>query len=140
AGEAAVMDRPNMINRGNDPFHAHFEVPVAGGALNVARSGPLPSACQAVVLAVHGVTASHMAWRTVARELAARTRACLLAPDLRGRGSSAGLPSPYGLATHMSDLTAVMDHAGAERAVLVGHSMGAHIVTRLAAEHPKRAA
>lgn len=50
------------------------------------------------------------------------------------------MPSPYGFATHMSDLTAVLDHAGAERAVLVGHSMGAHVVTRLAAEHPQRTA
>jgi lipase len=135
-----MMDQPNMIAAGSDPFHALFEVPVAGGALKVARSGPLPSASEPVVLAVHGVSASHMAWRTVARELAARTRACLLAPDLRGRGSSATLPSPYGFSTHVSDLTAVLDHAGTQRAVLVGHSMGAHVVTRLAAEHPQRTA
>ena len=51
-----------------------------------------------------------------------------------------GLPSPYGFAAHVADLVAVLDHAGAERAVLVGHSMGAHVVARLAAEHPERAA
>ena len=132
-----MTDHPSN-GRGRDPFHARFEVPVAGGVLKVARSGPPPSESEAVVLAAHGVTASHMAWRTVARELTARTRACLLAPDLRGRGSSAGLPSPYGFTTHVSDLTAVLDHSAAERAVLVGHSMGAHVVTRLAVEHPHR--
>jgi pimeloyl-ACP methyl ester carboxylesterase len=44
------------------------------------------------------------------------------------------------MATHVSDLIAVLDHAGAEQAVLVGHSLGAHIVARLAAEHPDRVA
>jgi pimeloyl-ACP methyl ester carboxylesterase len=41
---------------------------------------------------------------------------------------------------HVRDLTAVLDHAGAERAVMVGHSMGAHVVARLAAELPERLA
>jgi pimeloyl-ACP methyl ester carboxylesterase len=122
----------------SDPFNARFPVPVAGGALNVARAGPVADAADATVLAVHGITASHMAWRTVARELVGCTRACFLAPDLRGRGRSATLPDPYGMATHVRDLIDVLDHAGAERAVLVGHSMGAHIVARLAAEHPER--
>jgi lipase len=124
----------------SDPFDARYEVPVAGGALMVARAGPSPDAAEAVVLAVHGVTASHVAWRTVARELARVTHACVLAPDLRGRGRSATLPGPYGLAAHVRDLTAVLDHAGAQRALLAGHSMGAHLVARLSAEHPERTA
>jgi pimeloyl-ACP methyl ester carboxylesterase len=115
-------------------------VPVAGGALNVACAGPPADAADAIVLAVHGVTASHMAWRAVAREFPERTRACFLAPDLRGRGRSATLPDPYGIATHLSDLTAVLDHAEARHAVLVGHSMGAHVVARFAAEQPERVA
>jgi pimeloyl-ACP methyl ester carboxylesterase len=44
------------------------------------------------------------------------------------------------MAPHVRDLIAVLDHAGAEHAVLVGHSMGAHVVARLAAEHPERVA
>jgi pimeloyl-ACP methyl ester carboxylesterase len=84
------------------------------------------------------VTASLMTWRTVAREL--DERICLLAPDLRGRGRSAGLPGPYGMAAHVADLIAVLDHVGTPSAVLVGHSMGAYIAERLAAEHPERAA
>jgi lipase len=118
----------------DDPLAFRLDVPVAGGALHVARAGT-PDA-EPVVLAVHGVTGSLMAWRTVAREL--DERACLLAPDLRGRGRSRGLPGPYGLATHMADLTAVLDHVGAPSAVLVGHSMGAFLALRLAAELPER--
>ena len=123
-----------------DPFEAYFGVPVAGGAINVARAGPPPNLADVVVLAVHGISASHAAWRTVARELTRCSDACLLAPDLRGRGHSARLRDPYGMAAHMRDLAAVLDHAGADRAVMVGHSMGAHIAARLAAEHPERLA
>jgi pimeloyl-ACP methyl ester carboxylesterase len=91
-----------------------------------------------VVLAVHGVTATLMTWRSVARELGEGV--CLLAPDLRGRGRSATLPGPYGMAVHVTDLLELLDHVQAPPAVLVGHSMGAYVVERLAAEHPERAA
>ena len=56
------------------------------------------------------------------------------------QGGSAALPGPYGFARHVEDVTAVLDHSGVERAVLVGHSMGAHVVARFAAEHPDRVA
>jgi pimeloyl-ACP methyl ester carboxylesterase len=108
--------------------------------LNVARAGAAPEHAECVVLAVHGVTASLMTWRSVARELAADARVSVLAPDLRGRGLSATLPGPYGIGCHVNDLLAVLDHAGVQRAVLVGHSLGAYVVARLAAQNPERAA
>jgi lipase len=120
-----------------DPFAVRFEVAVAGGALHVARAGPCPRAAEAVVLAAHGVTASLMAWLSVARELDAGV--CLLAADLRGRGRSATLPGPYGMAAHVEDLLAVLDHVGVPSAVLIGHSMGAYVMARLAAENLERA-
>jgi lipase len=121
-----------------DPFNARIDVPVAGGQLRVARSGPPARAAECVVLAVHGVTASLMTWRTMAREL--DEGVCLLAPDLRGRGCSAKLPGPYGMAAHVTDLLAVLDYVDAPPAVLVGHSMGAYVIERLAAENPERVA
>jgi pimeloyl-ACP methyl ester carboxylesterase len=108
--------------------------------LNVAYAGPAPHEAEAVVLAVHGVMASHMAWRTVARHLSGHTSACLIAPDLRGRGRSAALPRPYGLASHVNDLTVTLDYLGVAQAVMAGHSMGAHLAARLSAEQPCRAA
>jgi lipase len=113
-------------------------VPVVGGQLHVERAGPPPEEADAVVLTAHGVTASTMTWRSIARDLSPRI--CLLAPDLRGRGKSAALPGPYGIKSHIDDLIAVLDSAGAASAILVGHSMGAYVVARLAAEHPSRAA
>jgi pimeloyl-ACP methyl ester carboxylesterase len=121
-----------------DPFAARYDVPVAGGALRVARAGAEPESASSVVLAVHGIASSHLVWRAVARELAADTNVCLLAPDLRGRGHSAALPGPYGISAHVSDLLAVLDHAGVGQVVLVGHSLGAFIVSAFAAEHPDR--
>jgi lipase len=125
--------------RVDDPFAVRYEVPVSGGALQVARAGPPPQEADVVALAVHGVTSSLEVWRAVARELTAGTRVSLLAPDLRGRGRSADLPGPYGMAAHLADLLAVLDDAGAEQAVLVGHSLGGFVVAGLAAQHPERA-
>jgi lipase len=123
--------------RSDDPFAFRFEVPVTGGTLHVARAGPPAAEAECVVLAAHGVTASLMTWRSVAREL--DPRICFLAPDMRGRGRSARLAGPYGMEAHVADLIAVLDHVGTATAVLVGHSMGAYVVARLAAEHPERA-
>ena len=123
-----------------EPFDDQFGVEVAGGILHVARAGLPPDRTECLVLAVHGVTASLMTWRTVARKLAEKARVSFLAPDLRGRGRSATLPGPYGIETHVNDMIAVLDHVGARRAVLVGHSLGAYVVERLAVEHPERAA
>jgi lipase len=123
----------------SEPFQRYFDVPVAGGAITVARAGAPPEAGRPVVLVIHGMTSSHMVYRTVARELARTApHICLLAPDLRGRGRSADLPGPYGIAIHVADLIAVLDHAGADRAIVVGHSLGGDIAARFAADHPER--
>jgi lipase len=124
-----------------EPFKSYFTVPVVGGALTVARAGSPPREGRTVVLAIHGMTSSHMVYRTVARELSrAAPHICLLAPDLRGRGRSADLPPPYGIAAHVADLIAVLDHVGADRALVVGHSIGGDLAARFSADHPERTA
>lgn len=114
---------------------ARFDIPVAGGALALFRLGTGPGTAEPVI-AVHGITANSHAWLAVDRAL--EGRAALLAVDLRGRGSSSGLPGPYGMEPYARDLLAVLDACGLERAVLVGHSLGAYAVARLAADHPER--
>jgi lipase len=122
-----------------DPFRASYAVPVAGGRLHVAQAGPAPANAEAVVLAVHGITASHVAWRAAVRALLERVDACVLAPDLRGRGRSAQLPPHERFDAHVDDLVAVLDRLGVERPLLAGHSMGAYVVARMAADRPERA-
>ncbi|MGH9183889.1 MAG: alpha/beta fold hydrolase [Acidimicrobiales bacterium] len=119
-----------------DPFHARLQVPVAGGALGVAVAGPASG--RPVVLAVHGLAATHRWWGPVARHLG--DDVTLVAADLRGRGASADLPGPFGLAAHVDDLLAVLDHLGVVSAVLAGHDLGAHVVAGLAGRRPERAA
>jgi lipase len=115
-------------------------VPVSGGVLAVAHAGPAPDRADAVVLAIHGVTSNLMVWRSVARQVADGAGVSIVAPDLRGRGESVALPGPYGIAAHVEDMLAVLDHFGVRRAVLAGHSMGAWVAARLAGEHPERTA
>jgi pimeloyl-ACP methyl ester carboxylesterase len=109
-----------------------LDTEVAGGSLAVFRLGRTEPA----VLAVHGITSNSHAWLALAREL--EGRASLAAPDLRGRGRSAGLPGPYCVAAYVRDLLAVLDRLEIEQTVAVGHSLGAYIVARLAADHPER--
>ena len=108
-----------------------FDVPVAGGDLRVVAWGDGP-----VVLAAHGITANALSWARVAELLDGRVR--LVAPDLRGRARSSGLPGPYGMAAHAADLMAVADHLGLDRVPLVGHSMGGFVVATTAATYPDR--
>jgi lipase len=123
-----------------DLFRSWDKVPVSGGSLAVAHAGPAPDRADAVVLAIHGITSNLMVWRSVARHVAEGACLSILAPDLRGRGESASLPGPYGIARHVEDMLAVLDHFGVPAAVLAGHSMGAYVAARLAGEHPERTA
>lgn len=106
-------------------------VPVPGGDLTVGIWGTGGQ----VVLALHGVTSTHLAWQWVADRLGATT---LVAPDLRGRGGSGPLPGPYGMASHAADCVAVLDALGVEDAVVAGHSMGGYAALVLADRYPDR--
>ncbi|WP_304452536.1 alpha/beta fold hydrolase [Nocardiopsis sp. YSL2] len=118
-----------------------YTVPVPGGALAVTRWGdPGDAPARTPVLAVHGITANGHSFARLAAELAARGGPPVLAPDLRGRGAGGHLPGPHGLGAHVDDLLAVLDAAGIERTVLVGHSMGAFVACLAAVRHPDRVA
>ena len=88
------------------------------------------------VVCIHGLTANHTCWESVADVLSPAHR--LIAYDLRGRGESDKPEKGYSLAYHGEDLLGLLDHFGLRKAVLVGHSLGAHIAVRFAAVHPER--
>jgi pimeloyl-ACP methyl ester carboxylesterase len=105
-------------------------VPVRGGELTYGQwgeSGPL-------VLAVHGITANHLAFAPLGELLGGDFR--VVAPDLRGRGRSRDLPEPYGMASHADDMAALVEAVGGPAQVVVGHSMGGWVATALAASRP----
>ena len=95
----------------------------ASGALDPGRT----------VIGIHGLTANHTCWFSLAEALAPAWR--VVAYDLRGRGDSDKPPTGYSLAEHGRDLLGLLDHLGIERALLMGHSLGAHIAVRFAAPH-----
>jgi pimeloyl-ACP methyl ester carboxylesterase len=111
------------------------DVAVEGGSLATYRLGASDPGAP-LVLAIHGITSTSRTWLAIARALG--NRAALIAVDLRGRGRSTELPGPYGLDAHVRDLIAVLNEAGLDRAVVVGHSLGAYIASRLATRHPDR--
>jgi pimeloyl-ACP methyl ester carboxylesterase len=90
------------------------------------------------VVAIHGLTANHTCWASLADALTPEFR--LIGYDLRGRGGSDKPGSGYSLELHGRDLAGLLDHFGLARAVVVGHSLGAHIAVRFAARHPRRVA
>lgn len=112
--------------------YRRLTVPVRGGDLTVGVWGPDDTPA---VLAVHGVTASHLTWPLVAQFLPGVR---LIAPDLRGRGRSNELPGPWGMPQHADDLAAVLDAFGVSKAVVLGHSMGAFASLVLANRHPEK--
>jgi aminoacrylate hydrolase len=58
--------------------------------------------------------------------------------DHRGTGASSRCDRPYSIASMASDVLALMDHLGIERAALAGHSTGGAIGQVLALETPDR--
>lgn len=120
--------------------YATQDVVVAGGGLRVGvweptapvATGPDGEPLPSVVL-VHGITASHRAWPAVAAALPGRR---VIAPDLRGRGRSNGLPGPYGMAAHADDVATVIRELAGGAAVVVGHSMGGFVSLVLTHRHP----
>ncbi|MDO5735832.1 MAG: alpha/beta hydrolase [Propionibacteriaceae bacterium] len=108
--------------------YSSIRVPVAGGELVGGMWTPETDAGHPAVLAIHGITATHVSWPLVAEGLHTR----VVALDLRGRGRSNGLPGPFGLRAHAADMAAVIDHLGLGRVVVAGHSMGAFVAVRLA--------
>ena len=88
------------------------------------------------VVCIHGLTANHICWQSMADILTPDHR--LISYDLRGRGESDKPAKGYSLEIHAQDLGALLDHLGLKSAVIMGHSLGANIGTYFAAHFPKR--
>jgi pimeloyl-ACP methyl ester carboxylesterase len=103
-----------------------------GVAINIAawegKAGP--------ILCIHGITANCRCWDVLAHSLSPAYR--VLAMDLRGRGRSEKPATGYSLEYHVQDIRCVLDDLRIDRAVIMGHSLGAFIGLAFAAEHPER--
>lgn len=86
------------------------------------------------VLCLHGLASNARWWDLVAARLAPRHR--VVAVDARGHGRSQRPPGGDDVATAAADLAGVATSLGLGRVVAVGHSWGAWVALRLAAEQP----
>lgn len=116
-----------------------IELTVAGQLCRLATGDqtfdPAHAKAPPVVL-IHGAANDSDVWQKIARGLTAAGHAVLV-PDLPGHGRSSGeaLNSIEALADW---LIAMLDTAGLERVVLVGHSMGSLIALEAAARYAQR--
>ncbi|MCD5351387.1 alpha/beta fold hydrolase [Kineosporia mesophila] len=86
------------------------------------------------VLLIHGIGVSGRYYASLAEHLGSTHRVVI--PDLPGFGDS-GRPRPVLSITEQAEaLEAVAKSSGLVRPVLVGHSMGAQVVTELAVRNP----
>ena len=92
-----------------------------------------------VVVLAHGFPELAYSWRHQMPALAAAGFR-VIAPDQRGYGGSSR-PEPvdaYDIHALTGDLVALLDHAGADEAVFIGHDWGAMVVWHTALLHPTR--
>ncbi len=88
------------------------------------------------ILCVHGITANCRCWDVPAAALTPDFR--VMAMDLRGRGQSEKPSAGYSLDYHLRDINCLLDDLEIEKAVIMGHSLGAFIGLAFAAEYPQR--
>lgn len=85
---------------------------------------------------LHGFPFDHMIWRGVIREI--KNGIWVIAPDLRGHGSSEVVENDYLTADMAADVIELLDHLHIKKAVIAGHSMGGYIALDLARNYPER--
>lgn len=88
----------------------------------------------ATILAVHGITANCMVWKTIAEAVVPEYR--LVAMDLRGRGFSDKPDTGYSISHHISDLYNLINSLETGPVILMGHSLGAFISLAFATQYP----
>lgn len=88
------------------------------------------------IFCIHGITANCRCWDVMASNLSPDHR--VIAMDLRGRGLSESPDAGYSVAHHCEDILAILDDLKMEKAVIMGHSLGAFIAMAFGAQHPER--
>jgi pimeloyl-ACP methyl ester carboxylesterase len=117
-----LLTEADMPTLSRDGTEIHYEVVGHGPTL----------------LITHGYSAASYMWRKTAEALAGRFQ--VVTWDIRGHGRSAspGDPALYSRAAATGDMAAILDAVGAERAILMGHSLGGYLSLAFHVEHSER--
>ncbi len=90
------------------------------------------------LVCANGIGVSTFFWEPLAQELGRHHRVVRFDYRAHGRSDSPRDPSDISIATCVEDQLAVMDALGIERALLLGHSMGAQVDFEFYRAHPDR--
>jgi esterase len=116
----------------NNLSNHHYAI-INGRRLAYRTAGP--SDASPIVL-IHALASRSESWDKTSSALV-RLGYRVIVPDLRGHGRSDWANS-YSLAEFEHDLVALLDELNLERVDFVGHSLGGHLVLRIAATVPHR--
>jgi len=94
----------------------------------------VPAPGKPVILAIHGVMDTGLAWASVVSKLQDDYDIYML--DTRGHGLSDPFTGSEDSNTLLKDVLAAAQKLGLEKPILMGHSMGGATVIRLGAEYP----
>ncbi len=131
-GGGGILIRPLLAKRDTDPLDPKRGVgqtiPGANGAsLYVEAAGPADAP---VIVLTHGWGLDSTIWNYAKRDLSRRFR--VITWDLPGMGLSKAPASAVNLESFAANLKIVIRHTGADRVVLVGHSIGGMATQTLA--------
>lgn len=88
---------------------------------------------------LHGMASNLTRWSEFVEQTALAREWDILRPDLRGHAGSF-TRAPIGMRRWCDDLARLLDAEGYAQAVLIGHSLGAHVALEFAAAYPARVA
>src|SRR5262245_16338583 len=113
-----------------------MHIVVDGAKAYAASGGRNHDTALPLIVFVHGAGLDHTVWALLARWFAHRGFA-VLAPDLPGHGRSAGEPL-VSIGAMADWIAALIAAAGAGKATIIGHSMGALVALETAARHAEK--
>src|SRR3954469_4125659 len=87
---------------------------------------------------LHPFPANHKFWQPVLPQLSERYR--VIMPDLRGAGESTAGDGPATMAKHAGDIERLCAHAGVNKAVFAGVSIGGYVLFEFWRRHAARVA
>jgi pimeloyl-ACP methyl ester carboxylesterase len=120
-----VRDRIRTLRRGD------------GAVVTYRFTQPNPPTKRPALVLLHGLASNRTRWAEFVEHTALARHYPMICVDLRGHGGSM-TRRRIGLDLWCDDVRAVLDDAGQAQALVIGHSLGAHVAAHCAARFPQR--